>query len=428
MDKTHFNKTLLASSLTLALPMLASTAQGAAFYLQETSATGLGRAFAGDAAISDNASSIQRNPAASADFDKSEVSFGLIYIDPTVDLKGTNRPILGNESSLDQKGIVDSAVVPNLYYAAPINEDWSWGLGMFSNFGLKTEFPNDYPAGPLAGQTSLTTININPSVAWQVASSLSLGLGVSAIYGDAEIIRTAGDLATFTPQAFPNGSETEVANMNGQEWGYGWNAGLNWDIEQGQRFAISYRSKTDIKFKDDFTGLASAYQTVPAELELNLPDTFEFAGNHKLTERFNLHYSVTWFGWSTFEELLATSQQCASNTCFQKDEKFKDSYRYAFGGTWALNNQWSLRIGYALDESPVPADYRSISIPDADRTWYSIGTTWAASDNLGIDLGFSYLDTDTVTVEESLVEGLPGYQFESSGEVFLFGGQVNFKF
>lgn len=63
-----FNKTLLTLSLTCS----SFYSVGAAFQLAEHSAAGLGRAFAGDAAIADDASVIARNPALMAQFDQIE--------------------------------------------------------------------------------------------------------------------------------------------------------------------------------------------------------------------------------------------------------------------------------------------------------------------------------------------------------------------
>ena len=55
--KRLFSKTLLAATITLATQQ----ATAAGFQLNAQSATGLGRAFAGDAVIADNASVMSRN-------------------------------------------------------------------------------------------------------------------------------------------------------------------------------------------------------------------------------------------------------------------------------------------------------------------------------------------------------------------------------
>ena len=61
---------------TLATALLLVTAQSSAagFQVSEHSASGLGRAFAGEAAVADNASVLARNPAAMSRFKKAEIS------------------------------------------------------------------------------------------------------------------------------------------------------------------------------------------------------------------------------------------------------------------------------------------------------------------------------------------------------------------
>ena len=79
-----FKKTLLAVTVAMA----SGQAMAAGFQLNAQSATGIGRAFAGDAVIADNASVMARNPAAMALFDKMELSLGFETITTDITAKG----------------------------------------------------------------------------------------------------------------------------------------------------------------------------------------------------------------------------------------------------------------------------------------------------------------------------------------------------
>ena len=74
---SRFSKTLLASALTL----VAGGANAAAFQLAEVSTSGLGMAYAGNAAVADNASVIATNPALMTRFQGAEMSVGGILVD-----------------------------------------------------------------------------------------------------------------------------------------------------------------------------------------------------------------------------------------------------------------------------------------------------------------------------------------------------------
>lgn len=72
------NKTLLSCAVAFGLASVSTFTQAAGFQLAEYSATGLGRAYAGEAAMADNASAQWRNPAMLTYLEGTQVSAGAI--------------------------------------------------------------------------------------------------------------------------------------------------------------------------------------------------------------------------------------------------------------------------------------------------------------------------------------------------------------
>lgn len=421
MTTTVFKKSLIAATMALAT----SQVHAAAFQLNEHSASGLGRAYAGEAAVADNAAVLARNPAAMTTFDKMAVSVSGTYIKPDVDVDGSIATPLGKVSA-SESGIAPSAFVPASYFIQPLNDQWAWGLGLFSNYGLSTEYSKTFPAGAGAGDTELLTLNINPNIAYRINEQFSIGAGINAVYGAAELNRYAGLLGPALGQK----SDTRIAHLKGDTWGFGWNVGTLYEINKDHRFALTYRSQVDMSFDGDFQGLTSGNRTVDGNLKLDLPAQAEFAGYHRLNEQFAVHYSVNWTDWSAFQELKATSSQCAGGVCLQKDEKFKDSTRYSIGGTWYINPAWEARLGFAYDNSPIEPEYRSLSIPDSDRVWYSAGATYHINPDMSVDFGMAYLDGKEVDVSEGLRNHSDALRWKGSshGNAFLASAQFNMKF
>ncbi|HHQ4553071.1 TPA: outer membrane protein transport protein [Aeromonas veronii] len=425
MTTTIFKKSLIAATIALATGQV----HAAAFQLNEHSASGLGRAYAGEAAIADNASVLARNPAAMTTFDKMAVSVSGTYIKPDVDVEGklsSPSPLL-NGKDASQSGIAPAAFVPASYFIQPLNDQWAWGIGLFSNYGLSTEYDKSFMAGLGAGDTELMTLNINPNIAYRINEHFSIGAGVNAVYGAAELNRYAG----FASQAAPN---TRVAHLKGDTWGFGWNVGSLYEVNENHRFALTYRSQVDMSFDGDFQGSTSGNKIVDGNLKLDLPAQAEFAGYHRLNQQFAVHYSVNWTDWSAFQELKATSSGCNTpgqpGVCLNKPEKFKDSTRYSIGGTWYINPAWEARLGFAYDNSPIEAEYRSLSIPDSDRVWYSAGATYHINTDMSVDFGMAYLDGKEVDVNEGLPnhDSLNRWQGTSHGNAFLASAQFNMKF
>lgn len=88
---------------------------------------------------------------------------------------------------------------------------------------------------------------------------------------------------------------------------------------------------------------------------------WELSGYNRVAPQWAVHYSLTYTSWSQFRELKATGSN--GQTLFYKEEGFKDAYRLALGTTYYYDDNWTFRTGIAFDDSPVPANNRSISIP-----------------------------------------------------------------
>jgi len=436
-----FQKSIIATAITLA----AFNSYSASFQLNETSASGLGRAFAGDAVIADDAAVLARNPAAMALFDKKSLSLSATYIDPGVKIEGVSGPdILGTDfdaNELDQDGVVPSAIIPAAYFINPVNDTFAYGLAINSNYGLKSEYGTNYAAGSIGGITDLKTINANISGSYRVNEQLSLGLGLNVVYGEAELIRHAGSVLengisipgvglVFPPVP----SSTEIVNMSGDDFGFGFNVGVVYEINSDHRLGFAYRSKVELAFEGDYTGLGTP--TEDGNLTIDMPAITEFSGFHQLTAQWAAQYSIMFTQWSSFEKLEAYA---GGALAFEKQESFEDTYRFALGATYNFDQDLTLRMGVAFDQSAA-ADHRSISIPDSDRLWYSAGATYKLNETDSVDFAIAYVNGDKVLVteEDALLGQLPAslsplvgqkdWQFSSEGNALLLAVQYNKSF
>ncbi|PIJ51529.1 long-chain fatty acid transporter [Erwinia sp. OLTSP20] len=443
------HKNLFAkSALAAAVALVTTHVSAAGFQLNEFSATGLGRAYSGEGAIGDTAASASRNPATMALMDRPMFSIGAVYVNPQVDITGHSAS--GN--SLDAKNIAPNQWVPNIHYVQPLSDQWWIGASATSNYGLATEYNNGYAAGSYGGKTDLMTTNLNLSTAYRLNRHFSFGVGFDAVYARAKIERYAGELGSLLPAAglpaVP--ADTQIAHLKGDKWGYGWNAGILYEVDDNNRFGFTYRSEVKIDFDGDYSsnipsqlnpvigqfGLpyGTSGSTIPGSLTLNLPEIWEVSGYHKVAPKWAVHYSMAYTSWSQFQELKATGAN--GQTLFHKEEGYRDAYRIALGTSYFYDDNWTFRAGVAFDDSPVPSDKRSISIPDQDRLWLSLGTSYAFNENASVDFGVSYMHGQKVTVKEGVDlaatqanGGTPvPYTFNSNGKAWLYGAEFNYKF
>ncbi|MDO9925362.1 outer membrane protein transport protein [Glaesserella parasuis] len=431
-----FTKTALASIFTFS----AAGASAAAFQLAEVSTSGLGMAYAGNAAVADNASVVATNPALMTKFKQVEISAGGVYVDADVDVEGSfkgsfNRTVNGRAipssatGNANAKDIIPSAIVPNLYVVAPISERFAVGGGVNVNYGLKSEFEKTYSAGVLAGKTKLSAVNYNFSSAYDLGYGFSFGAGLNAVHAKATLERHFGALNPMAPTA-------TASRLKGDKWGFRWNVGLTYDINENNRLGVAYHSPVDLRFKGKYVGTQSANVEIPGRLNLELPAYWEISGYHKLTEKLAVQYSYKKTHWNSFRELRATDNN--GKVLLQKDKKFNNNSRIALGVSYDVIEALTLRAGIAYDESASVA-HPSISIPDTDRTWYTLGATYRFTPSLSVDLAYAHLRGSKNTFIESQVLGAQLQngatavksavgEFKVKSTANLYGLNVNYKF
>ncbi|MDE3994098.1 outer membrane protein transport protein [Glaesserella parasuis] len=422
-----FTKTALASIFTFS----AAGASAAAFQLAEVSTSGLGMAYAGNAAVADNASVVATNPALMTKFKQVEISAGGVYVDADVDVEGSfkgsfNRTVNGRAipssatGNANAKDIIPSAIVPNLYVVAPISERFAVGGGVNVNYGLKSEFEKTYSAGVLAGKTKLSAVNYNFSSAYDLGYGFSFGAGLNAVHAKATLERHFGALNPMAPTA-------TASRLKGDKWGFRWNVGLTYDINENNRLGVAYHSPVDLRFKGKYVGTQSANVEIPGRLNLELPAYWEISGYHKLTEKLAVQYSYKKTHWNSFQELRAIDNN--GKVLLQKDKKFNNNSRIALGVSYDVIEALTLRAGIAYDESASVA-HPSISIPDTYRTWYTLGATYRFTPNLSVDLSYAPLSGSKNTFTESQVTAVTSAvgEFKVKSTANLYGLNVNYKF
>ncbi len=224
-----------------------------------------------------------------------------------------------------------------IYLVVPLNGKFALGFGTFSNFGLATEFDDDYAAGQLAEETSITTVNFNSSLSYKVNDNFVIAGGLNVIYADAALMRNFGD----SPLPLP--PETVAANLAGDDISYGWKLGLSYDFNENNRLGFSYRSEVELALEGDYSnGLPAnlgglAGDVVMGTMDITLPAIMEFSGFHQLNTFLAVHYSAVWSGWSSFNELAGYAEG-VEDPVFSKQENFADSMRYAIGATYQLSS------------------------------------------------------------------------------------------
>jgi long-chain fatty acid transport protein len=365
----HLNR--LAARLVLT--GCAHLAHAAGIALVEQNASGLGNAYAGQAAAATDASTIFFNPAGMTLLPDRQLVVAGHLIKLQAEFSGTSNIGGGNGGDAG-----DLAFVPNAYFAFRLTPDVHLGVGVNAPFGLKTEYDSSWAGRTQAIKSKLKTINLNPSIAWKASESLSLGAGVSIQYIEATLSNATGA-----------GLPPAVGIVKGDDYGWGFNLGALWQLSDATRIGIAYRSETDYTLEGDLK-VNGVTAVAPVFAGVTLPDSASLSLFHTLNERWDLLADVSWTGWSDFQALRIVT---ASGTPAVPPvtENWDDSYRYSLGANYRLNDKLTLRGGVAFDQTPVSDAFRTARIPDEDRTWVTFGAQYRLSPQSVLDVGYAHL-------------------------------------
>ena len=447
-------RTMLLGGAAVAATAGAGIAHAAGFALVENSASGLGNAFAGVAAIANDASTVFTNPAGMTYLSGAQFTLAAHYIDPKADFsnKGSTTangdPLLGPDS--DGGSVV---VVPNLYYVRPVAPNLMFGVGVNVPYGLETHYDDDWVGRYHAVQSELITININPSLAWKLGNHWSVGGGVSLQYANATF-SSAIDLGSFCTD-LGDGDDCDAlldlqpqqddgfGEQSGDSWALGFNVGLIYALNERSRLGLAYRSQIShtLEGEADFTipGELSSVLTsnvftdVDVDASTTLPETVSLSVYHELSPRLAVMADWTWTRWSRFDELrIEYDNPDQPDTVTTQD--WLNSNRYSIGVNYVLNRQWLLRGGVAYDETPIPdAQHRTPRVPGNDRRWLAFGVGYSFSDTFSIDVGYAHLFVPDTPIDHAFEsDSSPALRHTVRGEfnsaVNILSGQLNWRF
>lgn len=402
---------------------------GAGFALYEFSSRGnaLGGAMIGRA---DDPSALAYNPAGITQLEESQWLFGFTAIMPS-----TVGIFQDSGISYELEDML--FLVPHFYYSAPLNDELWWGLGTFSRFGLGTEFDENWEGRYNSYLAGIKSVSVNPSLAWKLTDQLSFAAGLELMWFQLELKKKVDPTGGLAPDTF-----TDIdARIKGDDIGWGWNLGMHFQPAEKVKLGLSYRSTVDLEVE----GNARFYKPEILELpgnffpdtgaggEVTLPEMYMAGVCYDFSNRTSIEFDVVRTMWSSYDNLTIAFDDPLNpldpTSNIQSSEKnWKDTWRYQVGLEHKLKNDWTIRLGYIFDESPIPDETVDFIAPTSDRNLYSIGTEYKKGD-WTFDLSYIYIDMDNrfVSAEGREGEGLADAVFTDS-RTHLVGLTLNYRF
>ncbi|SIQ30638.1 outer membrane protein transport protein [Aquipseudomonas alcaligenes] len=425
-------KLWLKTSLALAVGAVSTHSLGNGIVINEQSVSGMGTSFAGRASAVNDASILFGNPAGLSKLERPEVVGGFGLVKANVDID--------DASAETHKGdMVPLTPVPFAYYASPIDEKFSWGLGLYVPYALISDYEKSF-GGRFKGQYSkVEVVTLQPTLSYQINDRVSVGFGPT-------INKIKGKLVNKLDNSAALGTGETKVGIKGDDVAYGFNVGLMVDVTDSLTWGLTYHSKVDYTLEGRtritngsgpiFSQFNGDYD---ASLDFTTPETIDTSVTYKLDDQWTLYAGTTFTRWSRLQEIVVENEGTPSLLGMQpigevsEELKWHNTWSYAIGASYQLNPQWVLRTGLAIDPSPAENEHRSVRIPVGNRKVFSVGAGWSPNPDLTIDVAYSYLQESSAKVNQASkelagAEIAPGFSAEYNNSAHGLGLQATYRF
>ena len=459
MKTLPFARLILCASITGTCTLISTQSHAAAFALIEHSSKGIGTSFAGGSASADDPSTVFFNPAGITRLQGTQFSAGLSVILPDIKFKdqASTSAVGTSLSGGDGGNGGENAYVPILYYVRDINDKFKFGLGINAPFGLATKYDANWQGRYQGIESRITTVNISPNIAWKLNKRWSFAIGADIQYMDAKFtnaidfsavcLGTASLAANCSavglgPTTVQSAATRGDVENRADDWGVGFNTGLLYEFTKDTRFGFHYRSGVKHKLKGDATfslpsivgnqtnGVATALQAVFSNTGISsnvaLPEQLSFSVYHRMN-RLAIMGDITITRWDSLDELRIQFDNPLTPDGVET-LNWKNANRYSLGVEYEQSDNWTLRAGIAVDETPIRSgELRTVRLPDATRRWISFGASYKSSDRFSFDFGYAHLFFDDANINRT---GSQGDKLVGNFDVDanIVSAQANWKF
>jgi len=385
----------IVKSITLST-MASSVLMAGGYKIPEQSLNSMAKAGA-NVAYTTGADSSYDNPANMSFLDesKSYLEGGLTLVHLPSNIYTLGGPYSGESKA-------ENLPLPFFHYVSEAMGDFRWGVSLAVPGGLTKRWETPFQKAFVEDFT-LKVIELNPTVAYKLMDNVSVGAGVRLIYSEGIVKSNGTGVLPGDPSR----------DMEGDTIEFGYNLAITYKPTDDINIAATYRSKIDLN--EEGTAKINAgplYYDGAATVSVPLPAALNLAISKTWNDQFTLEFNYERTYWSAYETLefgyTGTNNAYIPDAFRQTVKNWKDTNTFRVGATLDMDHDLTLMLGFAIDESPVPANTLGFETPDTDAKILSIGVNYKQTENLSWGVAFLYDNKKPITIEPgSTIAGNP---------------------
>jgi long-chain fatty acid transport protein len=395
-------------------------------------------ALSGSVLVEHDPGNVYLNPAMLSDMGQYNTSVGASYLSYSSDRSGSNG---------SDKMETTNVVIPNFAFAHSLMDGKiGIGLGVFSPYGLQTEWKGTSNVRYVATKSDIKMIDVTPAVSYRFTPQWAVGVGADyfSTIGATLEKKIPVDLVNTllgTPTAgTPDGNSK--LDGDGAQWGY--HSSVLWTPTEKQAFSATYHSEVKTRIEGDLelTGLSGAsafvfggttYKT-DAITDIFYPQNVQLGYRLSPSEAWKFYANAAWYNWSANNQLgirlpnATATQKAVAETPIPL--QWRDVWSFSLAASRMLNEKWTIDGGAYYEPYVYPAASFSPAVPDTDRYGLNIGTTYSAEK---LSLSFVYnpifMKKRSVTTSNGYVAGAtPNISGDYKGTIHVVGVNARYHF
>ncbi|MGD2000831.1 MAG: outer membrane protein transport protein [Desulfobacterales bacterium] len=342
-------------ALMLGLGMFGSDpAVAGGLLLYEFGTADVGLASAGYNVRAQDASTAFTNPAGMTRLAGTQVLAAgqVLWSNAKFSIDAGTSPALGNDDGGYVTGSNGWFLGGGGFLSYSVSPDLKLGFSLTGNFGAPLSYDDDWVGRYYVQETTLLGISLVPSLAYKVTDTLSLGGGVTAMYG------------SYKNQVAINNVDPTFVDgrlkLDDTDWGWGVNLGLLYEVTSDVRLGFTWNSQINLDFNApaQFSNLAPGIAGLlynrgllnsSIKVGIKVPQQLMGSIFAQVSDRWAVLGSLGWQQWSKFGQVQLGIDDTTNPRGITTELDFKNSWHIAAGAQYKLSDPWMLSFGVAYD-------------------------------------------------------------------------------
>ena len=276
------------------------------------------------------------------------------------------------------------------FFAMPLNERWTLGVGGLGYFGSSLKYGNRWSGRYYSTSALLEGLSGVTSLGYQVTDRFSVGLGINVMYSFFKNEVAINNVL----DGLPDGN----LKLKKNAWGCGCIFGALYEVTPWTRIGIQYLSQVRLKLKctPRFNNIGPTLETFLSTSGLlnsrinviaNVPQQVMLSFFTDLCDEFAIMGNLGWQQWSRFNRVDITLERVGANN-LTVSNKYQDTFHIAAGVEYYYTPCLTFSTGFAYDSSAISNAHRTFTFPIGDQYRVGAGVEYALRENLSISLGY----------------------------------------